>query len=60
MMFDYLYRKHITFSEGEELFGLPKTEEPEFLKIRKELILLQKLYGLYTNVMTTIDNFNDL
>ena len=39
--FDTLYRKYITYTGGEELFGLPVTEYPELLQIRKELNLLQ-------------------
>ena len=32
--FDALYRKYITYTEGEELFGLPVTEYPDLLQIR--------------------------
>ncbi|XP_059171726.1 dynein axonemal heavy chain 8-like [Physella acuta] len=60
MWFDFLYRKHLTYSDGEELFGLPKTEQPEFEKVKKELALLQKLYSLYTSVMTTIDKYIEM
>ncbi|KAH9492183.1 Dynein heavy chain 5, axonemal [Bulinus truncatus] len=58
--FDYLVRKHMSNMEGEELFGLTKTEESEFMKVRKELTLLQKLYGLYTSVVTSIERYNEL
>ncbi|XP_055862272.1 dynein axonemal heavy chain 8-like isoform X3 [Biomphalaria glabrata] len=58
--FDYLIRKHTANLEGEELFGLPRTEEHEFTLVRKELTLLQKLYGLYTSVMTSIDGYNEM
>ena len=60
MHFDDLYHKHTVYSQGEELFGLPKTEEPELLRAKKELNLLQKLYGLYSSVMTIINGYNEL
>lgn len=38
--FDALYRKFITYTGGEELFGLPVTEYPELLQIRHTFIFL--------------------
>ncbi|TSL82498.1 Dynein heavy chain 5, axonemal [Bagarius yarrelli] len=58
--FDNLYRKYITFSGGEELFGLPVTQHPQLLEIKKQLALLQKLYGLYSNVSDTINGYHDI
>ncbi|KAL4616938.1 dynein heavy chain 5, axonemal [Arapaima gigas] len=58
--FDNLYRKYITYTGGEELFGLPVTEHPELLEIRKQLTLLQKLYGLYNNVIDTVNSYYDI
>ncbi|XP_019735638.1 dynein heavy chain 5, axonemal [Hippocampus comes] len=58
--FDNLFRKYITYTGGEELFGLPVTEHPELLEIRKQLSLLQKLYGLYNNVIETVNGYNDI
>ncbi|GFR77163.1 dynein heavy chain 8, axonemal, partial [Elysia marginata] len=60
MHFDDLFHKHTVYSQGEELFGLPKTEEPELMRAKKELNLLQKLYGLYSSVMTIINGYNEL
>ena len=58
--FDNLYRKFITYTAGEELFGLPATEFPEIHKIRKELNLLQKLYGLYNDVIAKVNGYYDI
>ena len=58
--FDELWRKYQTYSSGEKLFGLPVTEYQQLDKIRKELNLLQKLYGLYNNVMDSVDSYYDI
>ena len=36
------------------------TEHPELLKIKKELNLLQKLYGLYNAVIDTVTGYYDI
>jgi len=51
--FDDIYRSFQTYSAGEQLFGLPQTDYSCLHKIRKELSLLQKLYGLYNQVSVT-------
>ena len=58
--FDTLFRKFTTYTGGEELFGLPVTEYPELLQIKKELNLLQKLYGLYNDVIDTVNGYYDI
>ncbi|XP_067147242.1 dynein axonemal heavy chain 5-like [Apteryx mantelli] len=58
--FDVLWRKYISFSGGEELFGLPITEYPELHKIKHELSLLQKLYSLYNSVIANINGYNEI
>uniref|UniRef100_A0A452H0T0 Dynein axonemal heavy chain 5 n=1 Tax=Gopherus agassizii TaxID=38772 RepID=A0A452H0T0_9SAUR len=58
--FDELWRKYITFSSGEELFGLSVTEYPELHKIKRELTLLQKLYGLYNSVNANISGYYEI
>ncbi|XP_028835842.1 dynein heavy chain 5, axonemal isoform X2 [Denticeps clupeoides] len=58
--FENLYRKYITYTSGEELFGLPVTQHPQLLEIRKQLSLLQKLYGLYNNVIDTVNSYYDI
>ncbi|XP_064201033.1 dynein axonemal heavy chain 5 isoform X1 [Anguilla rostrata] len=58
--FDNLYRKYVTYTGGEELFGLSVTQHPQLLEIRKQLTLLQKLYGLYNNVIDTVNGYYDI
>uniref|UniRef100_A0A3Q3BB94 Dynein, axonemal, heavy chain 5 n=1 Tax=Kryptolebias marmoratus TaxID=37003 RepID=A0A3Q3BB94_KRYMA len=58
--FDNLFRKYITYTGGEELFGLPVTQHPELLDIKKQLALLQKLYGLYNNVIETVNGYYEI
>ncbi|XP_074845897.1 dynein axonemal heavy chain 8 [Carettochelys insculpta] len=58
--FDELWRKFITYSSGEQLFGLPVTDYEVLHKIRKELGLLQKLYGLYDTVMNNISGYYEI
>ena len=58
--FDELWRRFQTYSEGEKLFGLSSTPYPELDRIRKELNLLQKLYGLYNIVMDSVDGYYDI
>ncbi|XP_067366741.1 dynein axonemal heavy chain 5 isoform X3 [Channa argus] len=58
--FDNLFRKYITYTGGEELFGLPVTQHPQLVEIRKQLALLQKLYGLYNNVIETVNGYYDI
>ncbi|XP_021242640.1 dynein heavy chain 5, axonemal-like isoform X8 [Numida meleagris] len=58
--FDELWAKYLSLSGGEELFGLPVTEYPELHKIKRELSLLQKLYGLYNSVIASINGYNEM
>uniref|UniRef100_H2S7P3 Dynein axonemal heavy chain 5 n=1 Tax=Takifugu rubripes TaxID=31033 RepID=H2S7P3_TAKRU len=58
--FDNLFRKYITYTGGEELFGIPVTQYPQLLDIKKQLILLQKLYGLYNTVIETVNGYYDI
>ena len=57
--FDDLWRKYVTYSGGEQLFGLEVTEYPELQRVRKELNLLQKLYGLYNDVLEKVGGYYD-
>uniref|UniRef100_A0A8C3JBK3 Dynein axonemal heavy chain 8 n=1 Tax=Calidris pygmaea TaxID=425635 RepID=A0A8C3JBK3_9CHAR len=58
--FDDLWRKFITYSSGEQLFGLPVTDYQVLHKVRKELGLLQKLYGLYDTVINSINGYYEI
>ncbi|CAL4075211.1 unnamed protein product, partial [Meganyctiphanes norvegica] len=58
--FDTLWRKHSSYSVGEELFRLPRSEFPELGQIRKELNLLQKLYKLYNDVTDRVASYYDI
>ncbi|XP_075002904.1 dynein axonemal heavy chain 8 isoform X1 [Calonectris borealis] len=58
--FDELWRKFITYSSGEQLFGLPVTDYEVLHKVRKELNLLQKLYGLYDTVINNINGYYEI
>ncbi|XP_038654809.1 dynein heavy chain 8, axonemal-like [Scyliorhinus canicula] len=58
--FDELWRKFVTYSSGERLFGLPIQDYEILQKNKKELGLLQKLYSLYDAVMTNINGYYDV
>ncbi|XP_026153434.1 dynein heavy chain 8, axonemal-like [Mastacembelus armatus] len=55
--FEELWRKFNTYTSGEQLLGLPVTEYDCLHKKKKELDLLQKLYGLYDAVMSKISGY---
>ena len=55
--FDDLWRKYVTYSGGEELFGLTVTEYQDLQRNHKELSLLQKLYGLYNDVLEKVSGY---
>ena len=58
--FDELWSKYQTYSGGETLFGLTVTEYAELQNTRREIGLLQKLYGLYNTVNDTISGYYDV
>lgn len=43
------------YTAGEELFALKITEHPELAKTKKESCLLDQLYGLYMDVLQTLE-----
>ncbi|XP_076601065.1 dynein axonemal heavy chain 8-like [Chaetodon auriga] len=55
--FEELWRNFNTYTSGEQLLGLPVTEYDCLRKKKKELDLLQKLYGLYNAVMSKISGY---
>ncbi|KAM4041697.1 dynein axonemal heavy chain 8 [Anomaloglossus baeobatrachus] len=57
--YNELWRRCVTYSSGERLCGLPVTEYHILHTRRKELGRLQKLYGLYEVVMTSISGYNE-
>lgn len=42
------------------MFGLRVTDYPDLMQIRRELNLLQKLYGLYNDVIDTVNGYYDI
>ena len=55
-----LYKRFETYHGGEILFGLPVTEYSRLEKIRKDLLLLQRLYTLYNKVLDTVRGYYDI
>lgn len=55
-----LYKRFETYHGGEILFGLSVTEFPQLEKIKKDLTLLQRLYGLYNRVLDTVSGYYDI
>ncbi|CAL6078446.1 Outer-arm_dynein gamma [Hexamita inflata] len=51
--------KWLTYSTGEDLFGLPVTDYKELTNIKANLKFLDKLYSLYNDVTTTIQGYDD-
>eukprot|EP01135_Chromosphaera_perkinsii_P010177 Nk52_evm43s2039 gene=Nk52_evmTU43s2039 len=60
IQFDELFRKWETCRGGEELFGMTVTEYPDLVRIKKELKLLNSLYGLYNNVIDGVAGYFDI
>ncbi|XP_053350448.1 dynein axonemal heavy chain 5 [Clarias gariepinus] len=60
VQFDELWRKYITFSSGEQLFGLTVNEYPDLHRIKKELNLLSKLYSLYNCVIESVNGYSEI
>lgn len=58
--FEDLWRRFIIVNSGQTLFGLPVTDYPFIPKVKKEINMLQKLYGLYDAVMESIDGYFEI
>uniref|UniRef100_UPI00358ECCF5 dynein axonemal heavy chain 8 n=1 Tax=Myxine glutinosa TaxID=7769 RepID=UPI00358ECCF5 len=57
---DNLWSKFTAYSSNEELFGLPVNKYADLERMKTEMGLLQKLYGLYNSVMTSINGYFDV
>lgn len=53
-------RKFDINEAGETLFGLPHQTYPELVKTNKEIELLSRLYNLYSQVLETINGWQDI
>jgi len=58
--FEIMERKRQLYNGGEDLFALPITPFPELDETKKELTLLNKLYGLYKDVMNQMDEYKTI
>ena len=58
--FDALWKRYVTYSGGEELFGLPQSEYTDLTAKKKELTFLQKLYSLYNDVIKCVNGYYDV
>ncbi|KAG9395874.1 Dynein heavy chain and region D6 of dynein motor [Carpediemonas membranifera] len=59
-IFDEKERLWLGYTAGEELFGLPQTDFPELVQMKKELKLLNALYSLYSDVLSTVSGYADV
>lgn len=50
-------RRWDTYAGGEDLFGLPTTPYPELIETEKEIQFLGRIYGLYIQVIKTINGY---
>ena len=53
-------RKCNLYRSGEELFALASTDYPELTKTKKELLLLDILYNLYTEVIESVADWKQI
>lgn len=53
-------RKMEMFIAGEELFALRTTKYPELVRTRKEVGLLDQLYGLYLDFQQAMDSYRSI
>lgn len=53
-------RKRELYNGGEDLFALPQTAFPDLDTTNKELQLLGKLYSLYKDVMTKMEEWSTI
>lgn len=53
-------RKMDSYKNGEELFALPVTDYPELVQTKKEILLADSLFSLYTDVLNTFNSWSEL
>ena len=58
--FETLNRKYELYNGGEKLFGLPEQQYNDLVKTKKELRLLDQLYILYQQVISTVDEYKGI
>ena len=58
--FEIRKRKWDGYSAGEELFGITVTQYPQLEQTEKEINLLDRLYSLYVDAITTINGYGDM
>ena len=58
--FEEKNRMYEAYAMGERLFGLPTTEYPDLETLRRELKQLERLYGLYNDVIGAIASYDDI
>jgi dynein heavy chain len=58
--FDNIQKRWTTYSGGQELFGLQRTELPALAELAKQLKQLSQLYGLYNEVNGYTRGIRDL
>eukprot|EP00698_Gefionella_okellyi_P008565 TRINITY_DN2129_c0_g1_i1.p1 TRINITY_DN2129_c0_g1~~TRINITY_DN2129_c0_g1_i1.p1 ORF type:complete len:4495 (+),score=1467.97 TRINITY_DN2129_c0_g1_i1:46-13530(+) len=59
-MYEDRNRKYEMYNLGERLFGLPITDYPELAQLQRDFKLLERLYGLYNDVINTIAGYADI
>lgn len=58
--FDELWRKFEMYTSGQKLFGIPVVDYPILHQRKKEFNYLSRLYGLYIQVLKTIEDYFEL
>ena len=59
-LYGSLEHKYLGYQAGEELFGLPTTILPDLERTKRELALLDRLYSLYSGVISSVSEFNEM
>ena len=57
LYFNDLWKRYETMKSGENLFGLDISQYQHLQTIKKQLNYLKRLYGLYNNVLKSMDAY---